>query len=48
MDSRGVAVLVQAWKRLRECDGRMTINPSPSVATTLAVAGLETLLSSEP
>jgi anti-anti-sigma factor len=48
MDSRGVAVLVQAWKRLRECDGRMTINPSPSVAATLAVAGLETLLSSEP
>jgi anti-anti-sigma factor len=48
MDSRGVAVLVRAWNRLRECDGRMTINPSPRVAATLAVAGLEQLLASEP
>jgi anti-anti-sigma factor len=44
MDSRGVAVLVQAWNRVRECDGHMLINPSPRVAATLSVAGLDKLL----
>jgi anti-anti-sigma factor len=48
MDSRGVAVLVQAWNRVHECDGRMMINPSPRVAATLAVAGLDELLASAP
>ena len=48
MDSRGVAVLVQAWNRVRESDGEMTIDPSPRVAATLAVAGLDALLATEP
>jgi anti-anti-sigma factor len=48
MDSRGVAVLVQAWNRVRERHGRMMINASPRVAATLAVAGLDELLAAEP
>ncbi|MCD8144964.1 MAG: STAS domain-containing protein [Oscillospiraceae bacterium] len=49
MDSSGVALLLRAWRRMQELEGRMNVTQvPPQAARILRAAGLEQMMQIEP